>query len=108
MQPPPLCERVPPNVTNESDDWQERWFARFEVRIDKRVDDFQKSVTDRLDSMEKSFREHVEKAGHSGDNDLRSRTSRLEGWAIGMLIGLLTTALGVLTELMVKIFGGKP
>lgn len=99
---------MPQNLPSDADDWQERWLARFEVRIDKRIDDFQKSITERLDAMEKSFREHVEKSGHSGDTDLRSRTSRLEGWAIGMLIGLLTTALGVLTELMGKLFGGKP
>ena len=101
------------------EDWQERWLARFEVRIDKRIDDFQQSVNGRLDNqdrlnrerfdaVERAFREHVERAGHSGDANVQTRVARLENWIMGLLVGVLTTASGLLIDLLTRAFGGKP
>jgi len=89
----------------QPDDWQERWLARFEVRIDKRIDDFQQTVTQRIDAQEVAFRQHVERSGHSGDLDVRQRLARLEAWAIGLLTGLLGTVATVLIDFLTRVVG---
>ncbi len=97
-----------PGGNPNPDDWQERWLARFEVRIDKRIDDFQQTVTRRLDDQEKAFREHVERAGHSGEPELQRRMGRAEAWIIGLLTGLLTTIATVMIDLLNRVMGAKP
>ena len=68
-----------------------------EKRIDDDMAELRKAVFDRLESIEKSFREHVEKSGHASESDLRSRMNRLEAGVVGLLMAVVTEAVHILT-----------
>lgn len=51
----------------------------------------------RQDELEKALKEHVEKSGHSGETDLRSRINRLEAAALGLVGSVATIAIRLLT-----------